>query len=217
MAKSFGNRDDDARIFSRMQGGCSVRAVEQHLVWTLAPDEPAAVQLMDTVWADRAGRHDALASVADLRRFLDGRPGAPAGRVTSGDLARARTLRDALRRLAADVTGDDRSGAGTAMTEADAVAAVNSALADAPPPVLRRVDGGWQVDAGARRSVPAVLAGLAMEGAALVANPDRPLRACRAPGCVLYLVKDPPRREWCGVTCGNRVRAARHYARVRGR
>ena len=194
-----------------------MRAVEQHLVWTLAPDEPAAVQLMDTVWADRAGVHDALATVTDLRRFLDGRPGGPIGRATSADLARARALRDALRRLAADVTGDDRPGAGTAITEAAAVAAVNSALADAPPPVLRRVEDGWQVGAGARRSVPAVLAALAMEGAALVADPDRPLRACRAPGCVLYFVKDHPRREWCGVTCGNRVRAARHYARVRAR
>ncbi|HEY0690395.1 MAG TPA: CGNR zinc finger domain-containing protein [Kribbella sp.] len=26
-------------------------------------------------------------------------------------------------------------------------------------------------------------------------------------------MKDHPRREWCSTTCGNRARAARHYAR----
>jgi len=191
-------------------------SVEPHPVRHLAPDEPAAVQLMDTVWADRAGVHDALTSVADLRGFLSELPGEPVGRVTAADLARARSLRDALRWLAADVTGDDRVGAGTGLTERAALAALDAALAAAPPPVLRRVDGQWRLGAG-RRTVPAVLAELALEGAALAADPDRPLRACRAPGCVLYFVKDHPRREWCGVTCGNRVRAARHYARVRRR
>lgn len=41
------------------------------------------------------------------------------------------------------------------------------------------------------------------------------LRACYAPGCVLYFVKDHPRREWCSAACGNRARAARHYRRHR--
>jgi predicted RNA-binding Zn ribbon-like protein len=41
------------------------------------------------------------------------------------------------------------------------------------------------------------------------------LRACHAPGCVLYFVKDHPRREWCSTACGNRARAARHYRRHR--
>ena len=34
------------------------------------------------------------------------------------------------------------------------------------------------------------------------------VRACYAPGCVLYFMKTHPRREWCSVACGNRVRAA---------
>ena len=42
---------------------------------------------------------------------------------------------------------------------------------------------------------------------------DLDLRACLAPGCVLYFIKDHPRREWCSNGCGNRARAARHYAR----
>jgi predicted RNA-binding Zn ribbon-like protein len=181
----------------------------------LVPDEPAAVRLMDTTWADRAGVHDALSSVADLRRFLATIPGGRPGPVTASDLEAARALRDALRRLAADVTGDERAGAGTGMSLDDAVAAVNRALAGGPPPVLRRVAGRWRLGPPPRRSVPATLAELAREGSALVADPARPLRACRAPGCVLYFVQDHPRREWCGVACGNRARAARHYARVR--
>jgi hypothetical protein len=49
-----------------------------------------------------------------------------------------------------------------------------------------------------------------------ICRPDSPrLRACQAPGCVLYFVKDHPRREWCSTACGNRARAARHYRRHR--
>jgi predicted RNA-binding Zn ribbon-like protein len=39
------------------------------------------------------------------------------------------------------------------------------------------------------------------------------LRACAAPGCMLFYRKDHPRRAWCSPRCSNRVRAARHYAR----
>ncbi|WP_405895563.1 ABATE domain-containing protein [Streptomyces sp. NBC_00104] len=42
------------------------------------------------------------------------------------------------------------------------------------------------------------------------------LRACAAPGCILYFVQSHARREWCTAGCGNRVRVARHSRRVRG-
>ena len=185
----------------------------------LVPGEPPAVRLMDTVHADRAGVRDSLTTVAELRRFLAGLPGGAPGQLTGADLAQARALRDALRRLAADVTGDDRprARAEAELAQREAVAVVNAAVAGAPPPVLQRADGRWRFGTTGPRSVPAVLAELAAEGAQLVADPAAPLRACRAPGCVLYFVADHPRREWCGVSCGNRVRAARHYARTRGR
>ncbi|MEI7030574.1 CGNR zinc finger domain-containing protein [Streptomyces pratensis] len=41
------------------------------------------------------------------------------------------------------------------------------------------------------------------------------LRACPAPGCILYFVRTHARREWCTVGCGNRVRVARHSRRAR--
>ncbi|WP_433251781.1 CGNR zinc finger domain-containing protein [Streptosporangium sp. CA-135522] len=55
----------------------------------------------------------------------------------------------------------------------------------------------------------AALAAAAIE---LLAGPHREqLRACPAPRCVLYFVKEHSRQEWCSVGCGNRARAARHY------
>lgn len=60
-------------------------------------------------------------------------------------------------------------------------------------------------------------AAIAAEAVELFTGEDRVLlRACYAPGCVLYFVKDHPRREWCSPSCGNRARAARHYRRNRG-
>ncbi|MFF5635788.1 CGNR zinc finger domain-containing protein [Streptomyces sp. NPDC012825] len=42
------------------------------------------------------------------------------------------------------------------------------------------------------------------------------IRACEAPGCILYFVKVHARRAWCTAGCGNRVRVARHSRRARG-
>ncbi|WP_338118377.1 CGNR zinc finger domain-containing protein [Streptomyces coryli] len=61
------------------------------------------------------------------------------------------------------------------------------------------------------------LAGLAARAAIdLLTGPDRSrLRACPAPRCVQYFLKDAPRQEFCKTACSNRTRAARHYARHR--
>src|SRR6267154_2201100 len=59
------------------------------------------------------------------------------------------------------------------------------------------------------------LAGIAQQAVALLADHGDKLRACHAPGCILYFVKSHPRREWCSVACGNRARAARHYDKIR--
>jgi predicted RNA-binding Zn ribbon-like protein len=62
--------------------------------------------------------------------------------------------------------------------------------------------------------VLAVLSRIAEQGVELFTGPRRAsLRACHAPGCVLYFVRDHPRREWCSAGCGNRARVARHYQR----
>jgi predicted RNA-binding Zn ribbon-like protein len=64
--------------------------------------------------------------------------------------------------------------------------------------------------------VTAALAQVAEQAIELFGGPDASrLRACYAPGCVLYFIAAHPRREWCSVACGNRARAARHYGKIR--
>ena len=76
----------------------------------LVPDEPVPVRLMNTIWADRYGVHDALETVGNLRAWLAAvHPDEEAGFAPrSGDLQRFRALRDALRRVAAQITDDQR-------------------------------------------------------------------------------------------------------------
>jgi predicted RNA-binding Zn ribbon-like protein len=152
--------------------------------------EPRPVELMNTIRADRTGVHDHL------------------------DIEELRELRDALRRLAAEVTGDEREAAASAITDLQtAVEVVNRSSAVAPSwseltwPATRTVHT-------AHSETGTLLSAIAEEAVHLFAGPDRSkLRACGAPGCVLYFVRDHPRREWCSASCGNRARVARHYQR----
>jgi predicted RNA-binding Zn ribbon-like protein len=187
--------------------------------WVL-PDEPLPVRLMSTIWADADGPHDDLRTTADLNDWLDAvgvdRSGA---RATEGELATARALRDAVRLLAAHVTGDDRPGAAAATADvAAALDQVNATAAELPAPRLALRDGRLELGPpGGPSPVTTGLAQVAEQAVALLGGQDAVrLRACYAPGCVLYFVKTHPRREWCSVACGNRVRAARHYQRARG-
>ena len=154
-------------------------------------DQGPVVDLLNTVWADRTGVHDELAGAADALRGL----------------------RDALRVLAADRTADPRPVASRDRDRvAEAVATLNATAALAPAwPTL--VDG--RVEWASAAEGDARAAGeLAAHAVHFLAG-DPELRACLAPGCVLYFVKDHPRRAWCSTACGNRERAARHYAHRR--
>ena len=149
------------------------------------------VDLLNTVWADGDGVHDDLTDATE----------------------ELRALRDAVRVLAADRTSDPRAIAtGHEARVADAIAALNAASARAPGwPTL---DGGRLVWASQARGDERTVGELAGEAVRFLAA-DPELRACLAPRCVLYFVKDHPRRAWCSTGCGNRERAARHYARNR--
>jgi len=147
------------------------------------------IDLLNTIWADRSGGHDDLTDAPEALR----------------------ELRDAVRVLAADRTADPRPvAAGHHERVSAAVATLNAAAALAPGwPTL--VDGKlhWASAADGEEREVGDLAGDAVRFFA----GDPELRACLAPGCVLYFVKDHPRRAWCSTACGNRERAARHYAR----
>jgi Putative stress-induced transcription regulator/CGNR zinc finger len=209
----------------------------------ILPGEPVPVRLMNTIWADRRGvRHDSIATRPDLAGWLQATD--LAGRstpVTGGDLTQARLLRDALRILAGVATAArpqggavdepaDKAGPTTqaAVAAADvtgeagvsaAVAAVNAIAAAGYSPPRIGVRGGRLIadTAPAGPPVAAALSVVAMQAIRLLTDPESPLRACHAPGCVLYFVRDHPRREWCSAGCGNRARAARHYRRHRAR
>ena len=184
----------------------------------LYPTQPRAVRLMNTIWADRTSVHDSLETVAHLRAWAEE---AGLGRhqdLDEHDLGRARTLRDALRRLAAEVTGDSRPHSVAEGLGTDAALAALNDFGSRCTPVLRRAPQGgytreWLADGpGLQRELNLV----AMEGSEVLAQqPPHELRACGGPGCVLYFVRDHPRREWCSEGCGNRARVARHYRRNR--
>jgi predicted RNA-binding Zn ribbon-like protein len=195
--------------------------------------EPLPVELMNTVWADRDGVHDALADPAEGLAWLravapraEVAPeglGAPAASSETGTLiSDLRDLRDALRRLAAEVTGDPRPdrrpGTGPAASRSAAVSTLNRAAAAAPTwPALSWPDHGPATRRQQSQSPPArtLLSTIASQAVTLFASPPQ-LRACLGPGCVLYFVQQHPRREWCSAGCGNRARVARHYHRHRG-
>ncbi|WP_306747742.1 CGNR zinc finger domain-containing protein [Saccharothrix yanglingensis] len=187
--------------------------------------EPRPIRLANTVRRDRSTVRDHLTTAADLAAWLSGNDvGADAGTrvaagdITAEDLAAFRELRTAVRDLAAALTDDPRPIARDADVER-AVGAVNRAAIRADTrPQLEVVSGRLRrTTATTAGPVAAALAATAAEAVDLFTGDERELlRACHAPGCVLYFVKDHPRREWCSTGCGNRARAARHYRRTSG-
>jgi predicted RNA-binding Zn ribbon-like protein len=195
----------------------------------LVPAEPLPVRLMNTVWADRHGVHDDLTSVDRLQQWLERTGLERTGLERTGldgtsqlgpeDLAAFRRLRAAARRAAAHVTADDRPAATAGGADlAAALADLNADTAACAPALV--LDGGdlalrWRPGA---RAADRIRSELALETAQLLTGEQGGLlRACHAPGCVLYFVKDHPRREWCSSGCGNRARVARHYEKHRPR
>jgi predicted RNA-binding Zn ribbon-like protein len=183
------------------------------------------IELMNTFWSDRHGVHDSLATIGDAQRWIDAlnprlKAALHGGTETLDDdaLARLRDLRDAVRRIAAERTGDSRVQAKSPMTDLEtAVETINEDARLAQTwSTIELTDRGGIVERShsAGASDELLLSTLANEAIELFGPwDDLELRACLAPGCVLYFIKDHPRREWCSVGCGNRARAARHYAR----
>lgn len=191
-------------------------------------DEPRPIALVNTIWTDRGGVHDALGEIADVRLWIRAvgermnlSPALVNSDAISADAAhRLVSLRDAVRRLAAEHTRDPRplgqspvSDQNTAVAIVNAISAISSVrpelLLDGPTPRRRDAwDGGSFTDA--------LTAVIARETIELITSPKwQQLRPCIAPGCAYYFVKEHFRREWCSAVCGNRARVARHSQRRR--
>ncbi|MFC3504042.1 CGNR zinc finger domain-containing protein [Micromonospora krabiensis] len=89
-------------------------------------------------------------------------------------------------------------------------------------PVSPRLD--WPAGGGPVLSTPSVgidpvarlVSAVARDTMQLLSGPRRSdLRACTAPRCVRYFLREHGRQEFCKTSCANRARAARHYQRHR--
>jgi predicted RNA-binding Zn ribbon-like protein len=192
----------------------------------ISRDARLALDLALTIRHDgNGGVADDLTEPAGLTAWVRAHPETlpDAGRFTAdaAQLAAVRDLRAAVRTLfARAVRPGEPSPADAArlLPVAEAVRRLNEAAARTPTvPVL-----DWPEEAGPGvRRQPAragedLTAALAHAVIAFLASPDRDrLRACHAPRCVRYFLKDHPRQEWCRPSCGNRARVARHHQRHR--
>lgn len=183
-------------------------------------DVSAAVALVNTRHMRGGAEIDVLSDAGAARRWLTDRgllprsgSSRPADGIDATDMGLV-ALREAVRALfAANFAGDQPRPAD--------VARVNAALARAPLiPML-----AWD-DAGPRRGeqlagagadpVAVALARIASDAVAVLTTADGPQPApCAAHGCIRWFLRTHAARQWCSNRCGDRVRAARHYARRR--
>jgi predicted RNA-binding Zn ribbon-like protein len=173
---------------------------------------PLAADLANSLARIKPGTtRDLLASDDDLDRWL-ARQSDRLPRVGRGAdrLAAFRELRDALHEaLSAAAAGEP--------LPARVTQALNAASARSEGYVRLRVRGGTPTTelAGSGTPLDRALSTIARSGIELLASPDRErLRVCPAPSCGFFYLGRPD-QAWCSVLCGNRARAARHYARRR--
>ncbi|MFJ1791290.1 CGNR zinc finger domain-containing protein [Kitasatospora griseola] len=160
------------------------------------------------------GPLDLLGSPEEATAWLIGRDLAPAGsRLYLPCTARLHELRFSIRELL---------GARTAEEPAPdaALAAVNAALTATPSAPLLC----WDAERGLYREQPHpadriadhAMAQLAADAAELLTGPDADrLAACGGTPCTRFFVRTHASRHWCSTRCGDRVRAARAYAKRR--
>ncbi|MGQ4426171.1 ABATE domain-containing protein [Streptomyces violaceoruber] len=190
-------------------------------------DTRIALDLALTVRHDgQGGVADELADPAVLTAWAGAHPGVvPDAEVFEADastLAAVRDVRAAARALfARAVRPGEPSPADAArlLPVPQALRLLNEAAARTPTvPVLAWADAAEPVvRAAPAQGVRADLAAaLAQAVIGFLAGPDlKRLRACHAPRCVRYFLKEHPRQEWCKPSCGNRARVARHQGRQR--
>jgi predicted RNA-binding Zn ribbon-like protein len=110
-------------------------------------------------------------------------------------------LRDAVRGLLADRI------AGRPPGRKD-----RSVLNDAAQPRVSELSTRWEL---IERPTEDQLCGRIAQSAMSVLSSDADLAECAAHDCVAYFARTDPRQQWHAIRCGNRVRAARRYARTK--
>jgi predicted RNA-binding Zn ribbon-like protein len=160
-------------------------------------------------WLERAGAVDHATAQTALAQWGGRRRGVAV-------LAKARTLRAALRRLA-EAAADGRPAPRATLERVNALLARGAAV----DRLVAGGDGGFVARRGLRLREPDDLLVPIAEAAAdflCHADLDR-VRRCAHPSCVLYFLDTTKNgtRRWCDMrTCGNRVNAAAYYHRHHG-
>jgi predicted RNA-binding Zn ribbon-like protein len=168
-----------------------------------------ALALVNTRSNRPGGPADALSDAAGARVWLTGKGLLPeAAEVTEADAERLRAFRESIRTLLG------ARAAGTVPPE-EAVKAVNAVLT--APSLVWDEGGPRRVPGPAAGAVETALARLAADAVDLLTGADASsLTACGASGCIRLFLRTHGARQWCSTRCGDRVRAARYYARRRG-
>jgi predicted RNA-binding Zn ribbon-like protein len=158
------------------------------------------------------GTFDALATPATATAWLVERELAPPGAPLEEYCAsRLTALRGQLRDLFRSVTAG-------AAPPPEALEAVNAALRLAPATKVLRWEPGQGLVQEAVHPITQVvehaMSALAADAVGLVTGSEAAsLFACSATSCSRFFLRTHARRHWCSTRCGNRVRAARAYAR----
>jgi predicted RNA-binding Zn ribbon-like protein len=165
--------------------------------------EPLGLDLLNTVWNNRGTPWDMLADLEGTRQWL-GEAGLdqPATEPVRRALL---TARDVIR---AHVDAPDSGSARAALNEVLGWGHSWPVLGPDGPGSTTALDD------------PARAAGwaAAVNYLELLARDATRVRHCAHPDCVLYFYDTSPKRgrRWCSMAgCGNRAKAARHYARAK--
>ncbi|HEY4003778.1 MAG TPA: CGNR zinc finger domain-containing protein [Pseudonocardia sp.] len=173
--------------------------------------EPLGLDLLNTQWMEQGAPVDLLTDLAGTQQWLTEaaatgtrlvEPGEP---VTEPVRLALRTARDAIRVHLHDPASES------------ACAALNEVLAWGHSWPTVAPDGPAEASAW---DAPQHRAGwlAAVNYVALLREDASRIRHCAHPDCVLYFYDTSPKRSrrWCSMAaCGNRAKAARHYARAR--
>ncbi|MFJ3933547.1 CGNR zinc finger domain-containing protein [Streptomyces sp. NPDC090029] len=168
--------------------------------------EPFALDLLNTRWQEHGRQEDLLDTPAGLHVWLAGHGLAERFPAGAESLQAVRTTR---RALAAAVAEPGSPDAARQVDEILDHGRVRLTLdAEGPGERAEFTDPHWGAAWTAAQDYRRLLA----------TAPDR-IRLCDQPDCIRYFL-DTSRngtRRWCSMAlCGNRAKAARHYARSRG-
>jgi predicted RNA-binding Zn ribbon-like protein len=162
--------------------------------------EPFGLDLLNTVWRNRGLPQDQLTDLAGTRTFLS--ENSLDDHATEQTRSALITAREAIRAHVADPANR------AALNEVLAWGRTRSVVGPDGPDTEVELAHGWQR--------PGWLAAVSYLDL-LTADATR-VRACAHPDCVLHFYDTSPKRSrrWCSMaSCGNRAKAARHYAKAR--